>query len=64
MEDVKKIQYLDAINLIGGIRNNKSYQNKLGHSTLLIKDLEIRTTFKDKTKEKGAGITDFIYRTV
>ena len=30
----------------------------------LIKDLEIRTIFKDKTEEEGVGIMDFIYRTV
>ena len=34
------------------------------YSTPLIKDLEIRIIFKDKAKEEGAGITDFIYRTV
>ena len=27
----------------------------------LINDLEIRIIFKDKAKEKGVGITDFIY---
>ena len=36
----------------------------MGHSTPLIKDLEIRIIFKDKTKKKGAGVTDLIYRTV
>ena len=30
----------------------------------LINNLEIRTIFKDKTKEKGVGVTDFIYRAV
>ena len=30
----------------------------------LINNLEIRTIFKDKTKEKGVGVMDFIYRAV
>ena len=30
----------------------------------LINNLEIRTIFKDKTEEEGAGVTDLIYRTV
>ena len=30
----------------------------------LINNLEIRTIFKDKAGEKGAGVTDFIYRAV
>ena len=29
-----------------------------------INDLEIRIIFKDKAKEEGVGVTDFIYRTV
>ena len=36
----------------------------MGYSTPLIKDLEIRIIFKDKTKEKGVGVIDFIYRAV
>ena len=36
----------------------------MGYSTLLIKNLEIKTIFKDKVKKEGAGVTDFIYRTV
>ena len=36
----------------------------MGHSTLLIKDLEIRIIFKDKAKEEGVGIMDLIYRMV
>ena len=36
----------------------------MGYSTPLIKDLEIRIIFKDKAKEEGVGIIDFIYRTV
>ena len=36
----------------------------MGYSTPLIKDLEIKIIFKDKAKEEGAGVTDFIYRTV
>ena len=27
----------------------------------LINNLEIKTIFKDKTGEEGAGVTDFIY---
>ena len=30
----------------------------------LINDLEIRTIFKDKAEEEGAGVTDLIYRAV
>ena len=30
----------------------------------LINDLKIRIIFKDKTKEEGVGVTDFIYQTV
>ena len=30
----------------------------------LINNLEIRTIFKDKAKEEGAGVIDFIYRAV
>jgi hypothetical protein len=30
----------------------------LGHSTPLIKDLEMDNIFKDKAKEEGASITD------
>ena len=36
----------------------------MGYSTPLIKNLEIRIIFKDKTKEEGVGVTDFIYRAV
>ena len=32
----------------------------MGHCIPLINNLEIRTIFKDKTREEGAGITDFI----
>ena len=30
----------------------------------LINNLKIRIIFKDKAKEEGAGVTDFIYRAV
>ena len=33
----------------------------MGHCTPLINNLEIRIVFNDKTREKGAGITDLIY---
>ena len=36
----------------------------MGYYIPLINDLEIRTIFKNKTKEEGVGVTDFIYRTV
>ena len=36
----------------------------MGYSTPLIKDLEIKTIFKDKAKKEGAGVTDLIYRAV
>ena len=54
---------LDAKDLIGGIRNNKSHQIKLGHSTPLINNLETKF-FKDKDKEEEVGIIDFINRIV
>ena len=61
MEDISSTQRSEAEDLIRGIRNNKNHQNKLGHCTPLINNLEIRTIFKNKTKEEGAGVTDFIY---
>ena len=33
----------------------------MGHYTLLINNLEIGIIFKDKAREEGVGITDFIY---
>ena len=36
----------------------------MGYSTLLINNLEIRIIFKDKAKEEGVGVIDFIYRAV
>ena len=54
----------DAVDLTGGIRNKKGHQIKLGYSTPLINNLEINDLFKDKNKEKGVGITDFINRIV
>ena len=30
----------------------------------LINNLEIKIIFKDKTKEEGVGVMDFIYRAV
>ena len=32
----------------------------MGHSIPLLNDLEIRIIFKDKAREKGVGIIDFI----
>ena len=32
----------------------------MGHSTPLINNLEIRAIFKDKTREEGVGVIDFI----
>ena len=32
----------------------------MGHSTPLINNLEIKIIFKDKAKEEGVGVTDFI----
>ena len=54
----------DTEDLIGGIRNEKSYQIKIGHSTPLINNLEIEKLFKDKDKEKGVSVTDLINRIV
>ena len=64
MEDVSSIQRLKTEDLIGGIKNNKSYKIKLGHCTPLINNLEIRIIFKDKAKEEGAGVIDFINRII
>ena len=36
----------------------------MGYSIPLINNLKIRTIFKNKAKEKGVGITDFINRIV
>ena len=36
----------------------------MGHSTPLINNLEIKIIFKDKAKEKGAGVIDLINRIV
>ena len=33
----------------------------MGHCTPLINNLEIRIIFKDKAREEGVGIIDFIY---
>ena len=33
----------------------------MGYCIPLINDLEIRTIFKNKVKEEGVGVTDFIY---
>ena len=33
----------------------------MGHSIPLINNLEIRIIFKDKAKEKGVGVINFIY---
>ena len=41
-----------------------SFRGKLGHSTPLINNLEIRTIFKDKAGEEGVGITDLINQIV
>ena len=62
MEDIRKAQHLNTVNLTAGIRNKGGYQINLGQHTPLINDLEIKIIFKDKAKEKGVGVTDFIYR--
>ena len=36
----------------------------MGYSIPLINNLEIKTIFKNKTKEEGVGVTDFINRIV
>ena len=36
----------------------------MGYCTPLINNLEIKIIFKNKTREKGVSITDFIYRIV
>ena len=61
---MSNIQRLDTKDLIGGIRNNKGHQIEMGHYTPLINNLEIRIIFKNKAKEEGVGIMDFIYRAV
>ena len=54
----------DAKNLTGGIKNKEGHQIKTGYSIPLINNLEIEELFKNKNKEEGAGITDFISRIV
>ena len=36
----------------------------MGHCISLINNLEIRIIFKNKAREEGAGIIDFIYQIV
>ena len=36
----------------------------MGHSILLINNLEIKTIFKNKAREKGVGIIDLINRLI
>ena len=54
-----QVQYLNAENLIRGIRNI-SYQNNSKSSTPLITDLRVNWTFKDKAEEEGVSITDLM----
>ena len=54
---------LDAKDLIGGIRNNKSHQINTGYSTPLINNLETEF-FKDKNREEKAGVINLINRIV
>ena len=49
---------------MAGIRNKGGYQINLGQRTPLINNLKIKTIFKDKAREEGAGVIDFIYRAV
>ena len=49
---------------MGGIRNKKNYQIKIGYSTPLINNLKIEKLFKDKNKKKKVGVTDFISKIV
>ena len=55
---------LNAKDLIGGIKNKKGHQIKIGHSTPLINNLEIEELFKDKNKKKRVGVTDLISKIV
>ena len=64
MEDVKRARYLNAVNLTASIKNKEGYQIDLKQHISLINNLEIRTIFKNKTKEKGVGVIDLIYRAV
>ena len=36
----------------------------MGHCILLINDLKIGIIFKDKAREEGVSVTDFIYQIV
>ena len=64
MEDARRTQYLNTVNLTAGIRNKEGHQINLGQHTPLINNLEIKIIFKDKTKEEGVGVTDLIYQAV
>ena len=57
-------EHLNTEDLIKGIRNKKGHQIKIEYSTPLINNLKIKELFKDKNKEKGAGVIDFINRIV
>ena len=50
---------LDAKDLTRGIRNI-GYQNDSESSIPLIADLRVDWTFKDKTEEEGASITNLV----
>jgi len=46
--------------LIGDIVRNKNGQIKSGNTTPLINDLEMQDVFKNKDRERGGSVTDFI----
>ena len=64
MEDAKRVQCLNAVNLTAGIRNKESYQIDLGQHTPLINNLEIGMIFKDKAEKERVSVTDLINRIV
>ena len=43
-----------------GLRNKEGYWVNLGYNTPLINNLEIKELFKNKNKEKGVSVIDFI----
>ena len=54
-----RVRRLDAVDLIGGIRDI-GYQIKLGNAIPLINNLEIGSIFEDKDKEEGDSVTDLV----
>jgi len=56
-----QLQQSETEDLIRGIIRDKDHQIKSGNTTPLINNLEMQEVFKDKNKERGGSVMDFIY---